>query len=121
MKKIVFPAIALLALLFTASCSTKFKIAAPYKNITVVYGFLDEGDTAHYIRIQKAFLDQNKSAVTMSQTPDSSFYSNIDVIVKRINVLTTTGSPSDTIHLNRVDLDLEGYPKQAGTFFTSPN
>jgi hypothetical protein len=119
MKKLFSPIVLLMAIVVIAGCSTKFNIGAPYKNVTVVYGFLDASDTAHYIRIQKAFLSQNQSAITMAQTADSSFYANLDVRINRINAVT--GAFYDTIHLNRVDLDLEGYPKQPGAFFTAPN
>ncbi len=118
MKKLFLPIAIILAVFVIAGCSTKFNIGAPYKNITVVYGFLDQSDTAHYIRIQKAFLDQNKSAITMSKDPDSSFYSNLDVKIQRISA---SGARLDTIHLNRVNMDNEGYPKQPGIFFQSPN
>ena len=120
MNKFLVPFIAIVALFSFASCSTKFNVAAPYKNITVIYGMLDQSDTAHYIRIQKAFLDNNKNALTMAQNPDSNFYASLNVTIARINYLTG-GGVHDTIHLNRVDLDLEGYPKQPGVFFNSPN
>jgi hypothetical protein len=100
-------------------CSEKFNVAAPYKNITVVYGLMDMADTAHYIRIQKAFLDEHKSAVTMAQNADSNFYPNLDVIVRKVDFQENV--QHDIIHLKRVDLNLEGYPKQPGTFFTAPN
>ena len=103
-----------------AGCSEKFNVAAPYKNITVIYAFLDRADTAHYIRVQKAFLDQNKSALVMAQRYDSNFYANINVRINRISIIDTS-HVLDTIHLNRVDLDLEGYPKEQGAFFNSPN
>jgi hypothetical protein len=118
MKKLI-PAILILALA-VSGCSTKFNVAAPYKNITVVYGLLDEIDTAHYIRIQKAFLDDSKSALAMAQVPDSNFYSNLNVKIERIDAFNS-GTIFDTIHLNLVDLNQEGYPKQSGVFFNSPN
>ncbi len=120
MKKIFAPFIVVIAVFCLAGCSTKFNIAAPYKNITVIYGLLDQGDTAHYIRIEKAFLDQNKSALTMAKVADSSYYAHLNVRINRILVSDGT-TMHDTIHLNQVDLDNEGYPKQAGTFFTAPN
>jgi len=120
MKKIIFPVIAFFVLLSVVGCKTKFNIAAPYKSITVIYGLLDESDTAHYIRIQKAFLDQNKSALTIAQNADSNFFPNINVRVEVIDYLGT-GNIIDTIHLNKVDLNLEGYPKAPGVFFNSPN
>jgi len=103
------------------SCSTKFDVAAPYKNITVIYGFLDQADTAHYIRIQKAFLDNNKNALTMAQTPDSNFYASLRVKIERINFYSTGGVHDTIVNIKRVDLNLEGYPKEPGVFFNSPN
>lgn len=119
MKKLFFPLIAA-STLFATSCSEKFEVAAPYKDITVVYGFLDMADTAHYIRIQKAFLDENKSAVSMAKESDSNFFSNINVRIERY---TANGSSImiDSLHLDKVDLTQEGYPKQAGIFFDAPN
>ncbi len=118
MKKIILPLLALMALSILPSCSEKFNVAAPYKSITIVYGLLDKSDTAHYIRIQKAFLDDTKSALAMAKESDSSFFNNINVKIKRISM---SGNLLDTIHLDRVDLTAEGYPKEAGTFFNSPN
>jgi hypothetical protein len=110
--------IAIVALITGSGCSEKFDVAAPYKDITVVYAFLDNSDTAHYIRIQKAFLDQNKSALDMAREYDSSFYKNLNVTIKRF---LFDGKLYDTIHLDLVNLDNEGYPKQTGTFFNTPN
>ncbi|MES2704320.1 MAG: hypothetical protein V4649_16885 [Bacteroidota bacterium] len=119
MNKLIFPFVILAAFLL-GGCSEKFDVAAPYKDITVVYGFLRQSDTAHYVRIQKAFLDQNKSAITMAKTADSNFYANLNVKIKRFRVF---GSNTfvDTIHMDRVDLAAEGYPKQPGIFFDAPN
>lgn len=110
--------IATLSFVFT-SCSEKFNIAAPYKNITVVYGILDKADTAHYIRIEKAFLDNNKSFLTMAQVPDSSYYANLHVVIKRISM--SYGNVVDSILPVKVDLANEGYIKSPGAFFTAPN
>ena len=120
MKKLIIPFIATAAVLIMASCSEKFNVAAPYKDITVVYGFLDMKDTAHYIRIQKAFLDQDKSALSMAKVADSSFYANLNVRIERYSI-SGKNLYHDSIHLNRVDLTTEGYPKEPGTFFESPN
>ena len=120
MRKIILPLLVLSAIVFFPACSEKFDVAAPYKSVTVVYGLLDRNDTAHYIRIQKAFLDNNKSALAMAKEVDSNFYKNINVRVAKIP-FSGIGLPSDTIHLNKVDLANEGYPKDQGTFFNSPN
>lgn len=118
MKKISASLILALSLFALPSCNEKLNIAAPYKNITVVYGMLNRGDTAHYIRIQKAFMDENQSAVTMAKESDSSFYRSLNVVVKEIN---SAGTVVATIPLNRVNIEQEGYQKEPGTFFNSPS
>ena len=120
MKKLFFPIVAL-ALSALVGCSEKIKVAAPYKNITIIYGLLDQQDTAHYVRIQKAFLDNNKSALDMAKAADSNFFRSMNVVVKRYKAFGATNTLRDTIHLDKVDLNLEGYPKQPGVFFQSPN
>lgn len=119
MKKLVLSAIGLAVMLGLHSCSEDFEITAPYKDITVAYGILNITDTAHYIRIQKAFLDENKSAIDMAKVADSNFYAQLDVKVKEIN--TTTNTLVSTTQLDRVDLVNEGYPKEPGAFFEAPS
>jgi len=118
MIKLLLPLLA--ASLLLSSCSEKFDVAAPYKDITVVYGYLDMSDTAHYVRIQKAFLDENKNAVDMAKVSDSSFFSDIDVSIERYTVGTNPAFVN-SFPLTKVDLTAEGYPKQPGTFFDAPN
>lgn len=78
---------------------------------------LNRGDTAHYIRIQKAFMDENQSAVSMAKEADSSFYRALNVVVKEIS---PTGTILATIPLSRVNLISEGYQKEPGAFFDAP-
>lgn len=118
MKQLVIPF--LLLVLLATSCKDDFDVAAPYKNITLVYATLNRDDTAHYFRIEKAFLDQNKSAIDMAKVPDSSFYTNLTVVMKEYvnNAFTRSWT------LNRVKMEDEGYPKDAAGsqgFFTTPS
>lgn len=117
MKKCLGIFVTALLALGISSCSEDFEVAAPYKNITVVYGMLNIEDTAQYVRIQKAFLDEHKSALEMAGIADSNFFRNITVRMKEVrnNVIL-----SDIV-MNRVDMNLEGAPKPPGTFFNSPN
>ncbi|XZF12593.1 hypothetical protein ACTHGU_12460 [Chitinophagaceae bacterium MMS25-I14] len=125
MRKFILPALGLASVLGAASCSKDFSVAAPYKNITIVSGLMTMGridaisDSVQYIRIQKAFLDENKNAIEMAKVPDSSYYpeGDIEVTMREYN---GTALLSSTI-LSRVDLSQEGYTKEDGTFFTSPN
>jgi len=99
-------------------CSTKFNVDAPYKNITLVYGILDNADSVHYIRIQKSFLSATLSAYDMAKVSDSSFYPQLNVVLKAYN---NSGSLVSIMPLTKIDLNTVGQQKDTGTFFTSPN
>jgi hypothetical protein len=116
MKKILFSFLLLSSVLGFNSCSEDFQVAAPYKDITVVYGLLNMSDTAHYIRIQKAFLDESKSAVDMAKEADSNYHKDLQVMMREV-----AGASVVTTILERVDMNAEGYPKSSGAFFGSPN
>src|SRR5690348_5076996 len=104
MKKIFLP-LGFAAIIAATSCSEDFEVAAPYKQVAVVYGILNAKDTAHYIRIQKAFMDEDKSALDMSKVPDSSYFKEGDIEATLIEV---NGSNTvKTIPLTRVDMTLE--------------
>lgn len=63
------------ALLFVSSCSTDLNVLADYKETMVVYGLLNQSDTAQYIKINKAFLGLG-NALEFAQTYDSINYTN---------------------------------------------
>lgn len=120
MKKNIL-SLAAVAMLGMASCSEDFEVAAPYKDVTVVYGIWDKDDTAHYVRIQKAFLDEKKSALDMSKVPDSSYYKDLSVVVRELS----GGKVLRTVPLQKVDLAAEGYQKDPAaneqSFFRNPH
>ena len=123
--RILITILGLSAILGLQSCSEDFTVAAPYRQITVVSGILDRDDPAHYIRIQKAFMDENKSAIDMSKQPDSSFFSNLEVKLYQYNIEQT--KILDSVTLSRVDMNNEpgDYRKYDAVnnqqFFTTPN
>lgn len=120
MKKLLIPVFLLFTFFGLQSCSEDFEVSAPYKAVTIVYGILDMGDTAHYIRIQKSFLDESKNAFDMAKVSDSSFYKDgdLEVLIKEFSGSTQIGQPSV---LQRVNMDAEGFRKDTGTFFTTPH
>jgi len=66
--------ILILALSFVfSSCETDFDTIAEWKDITVVYGLLDQKNSVQYIKINKAFLGDG-NALVYAQEPDSSNY-----------------------------------------------
>jgi hypothetical protein len=114
MKKLflLFPAISLLL----ASCSNDFEVTASWKEVPVVYAILSAKDSVNYIRVEKAFLDPDKSALEVAQIADSIYYpaNAIQVYLERVK----TGA---RVQLTRVDGNLEGFVREGGIFATTPN
>jgi hypothetical protein len=69
--KIILGAILLMPLFF--ACNSKLDVNADWKDITIVYGILNQNDTVHYFKITKAFLGDG-NALAYAQIPDSSYY-----------------------------------------------
>ena len=114
MKKLLF--LLLPAVLMIQSCSNDFDVTAPWKEIPAVFSILSPKDTAHYIRVEKAFLDPETNALEIAQIADSLYYPEnaIDVYLERV-------STGQRIQLHRVDGNLEGYVREEGVFATQPN
>src|SRR5690606_16691935 len=91
------------------SCSDDLELITDWKEIPVVWGFLEIGDTAQYIRVEKAFLDGQTSALVIAKNPDSLYFKDIDV--RLVNE-----SSGQTYTLQKVDGNLEGYPREPGIF-----
>lgn len=107
------PAIIVAAIIF-ASCDNELVVTDEWKDIPVVWGLLNKSDTAHYIRVEKAFLDPTTSALDIARIPDSLYYDDATVSLKRI-------SNNQVYLLERVNGDLEGYPREGGIFAETPN
>jgi hypothetical protein len=113
MKKLAFLSVVFLSI-FLHSCDQDIDLTADWKDIPIIYGLLNISDTAHYIRVEKAFQDQNGSAFLAALEPDSLYYPS--ATVRLLNL--TTGKQAS---LQRVDGDDEGYPRESGVFAQSPN
>jgi hypothetical protein len=102
---------------FLAACSNEFEVAAPWKEIPVVYAVLAPKDTANYIRVEKAFLDPNRDALETAKIADSLYYpaAAITVSIKRV------GGTEPAIVLTRVDGVKEGIVRAEGIFAREPN
>jgi hypothetical protein len=113
MKKLLF-LLALAGSLYFAACSNDFDVAAPWKDIPVVYGLLNIQDSAHYIRVEKAYLDPDANALDLAKIADSLYYDNVTIQLERV-------SNGQVFTLQRVDGNLEGYPRKDGIFANAPN
>ncbi len=108
----------LAAIMMFNSCSNDLDLVDTWKDIPIVYGLLNVNDTAQYIRVEKAFLDEETSALVIAQEPDSLYYDNISVELEEIN---ENGAVEFTFSMDLVDANLEGYQRPEGIFAASPN
>ncbi len=107
MKRAFIPVI--LTALFCSTCKNDLVVIDEWKETTVVYGLLNQGDTAQYIKINKAFLGEG-NALQMAQVYDSSTYGNyLDVTLQRVK----NGVTTQTIIMQRDSSVL----KNSGTFY----
>jgi len=96
------------------SCDNTLDLIEERMDIPIVYGLLSTTDTAQYIRVERAFVDETISAIELAQDPDALYYENVDVSIIRL-------SNNETSILERVDGNEEGFPRQEGAFATAPN
>lgn len=112
MKKVFFAAIT--ALVFGA-CKNEININAEFKEAPIFYGLLNVDSSTHYIKVYKAFLDTETSAIDIAQNPDSIYYSDsIILYVER----QSTGQKTYLTKINGEDI---GRPMEEGIFANSPN
>lgn len=80
----------LVALILLSACDDSFDLNDDWSDITIVYGVLNSTDTAHYIKINKAFLGDG-NAYEMAKESDSIQYATelavrlIEYELKEIN------------------------------------
>lgn len=100
-----------LSTLVSTSCHNSLNVLAPYKDVTVVYGLLDQNDPVHYFRINKGF-EGPGNAYTMAMQYDSIYYpvGSIRAYIKDSNVNTQT--IVDTFNLDTTTT----VPLASGTF-----
>ncbi len=111
MKRLLIFLITLTAVI---SCDNELELIEEKKDIPIVYGLLSVSDTAQYIRVERAFVDETQSAFELAMDPGALYYPDAVVQLER----ASTGS---LFSLTRVDGTEEGYPRDAGAFAQFPN
>jgi hypothetical protein len=103
------------ALILLNGCKNDIDITADYKETPIIYGLLNIDSNFHYIKIYKAYLDENTNALDIAQNPDSIYYSDsVIVSIER-------QSNGQKIYLSKVDGNTIGKPMGEGIFANSPN
>ena len=67
------------------SCNNDINVAAPYKDIPLIYGKLNASDSIQYIRIQKGFLSNTTDATVLAKFKDSIYYPEKALVVVLTN------------------------------------
>jgi len=96
------------------SCKNDIDINAKWKEITVVYGLLNQNDTAQYIKINKAYLG-NGNAYQMAKIYDSTNYHS-----NQLSVLLERWRNGSLIENNVLQKD-NSIAKPAGLFANDSN
>ena len=96
------------------SCETDFNVNAEWKEVTVVFGLLDQSQDTQYIRINKAFLG-NENADNMAMISDSIHYDPSILDVKMYKV------SSQSNILDSISLIAQIREKDEGMFATEGN
>lgn len=106
--------ICLIAVGLLASCKNDFDLIEDGNNFPVVYGFVNMSDTAQYIRVERAFGQEDVNAITLAEDPGEVFYDNVDVTITNI-------STGNSFTLEKVNAVNEGYSRDPGDFLVDPN
>lgn len=77
------------ALILMVSCQDDLSINAEWESIPVVYCLLNQNETVHYVKVNKAFLGE-ASAAEMAQVSDSLFYDDAEVWIEKV-IRTSAG------------------------------
>ncbi len=110
----------LLIVILGVSCSNDFDIIEGKVDVPVVYAILSAQDTAHYVRLEKAFVDPDIPASELAQDPNQLYYDEATVMLLK-EVANGNEVKYDTFTLRKVDGNKEGYVRDSGAFAQAPN
>lgn len=94
-----------------SACDNTIDINAEYQEETFIYGLLEINEQDQYIRIQKNYLQNGVSALTLAEDPTNTYYPVEDILVE----LSPAGQEEYTT------LTADTLPKDPGTFSSSSN
>jgi hypothetical protein len=102
----------IMATLLQSCNDNTFDVTDGWNEFTTAICLMDKNDTTHYLRIGKAFLDKNRSALEIAKIQDSLYYQNLQVVITEVvnNNVVRTFNATPTVAL----------PKDTGVF-AAPN
>ena len=79
-KKYLYFIFISLGLIVLNSCNEKIELIGDFVETAVVYGLLDQADSLHYIKINRAFIGPG-NALEIAQIADSSYFTNVNATI----------------------------------------
>ena len=107
-----------LGLIVLNSCNEKIELIGDFVETAVVYGLLDQADSLHYIKINRAFIGPG-NALEIAQIADSSYFTNVDATISEYlnGDLTRSWLLRDTILDNKDPNGVFYAPEQKVYYF----
>ena len=107
-----------LGLVVLNSCNEKIELIGDFVETAVVYGLLDQADSLHYIKINRAFIGPG-NALEIAQIADSSYFTNVDATISEYlnGILTRSWLLRDTILDNKDPNGVFYAPEQKVYYF----
>ena len=107
-----------LVLIVLNSCNEKIELIGDFVETAVVYGLLDQADSLHYIKINRAFIGPG-NALEIAQIADSSYFTNVEATISEYlnGNLTRSWLLRDTILDNKDPNGVFYAPEQKVYYF----
>jgi hypothetical protein len=71
----------LTGMFFFTSCNEEVNLIGGFEETAVIYGLLDQSDSLHYIKINRAFIGPGNS-LDIAQIPDSNYFDQVDAKIE---------------------------------------
>ncbi len=112
MKNTVILFWAFILLLFS-SCETDFDVTAEYEDVTIVYGLLNQIDSVHHVKINKAFLGDGNLLEYAAIEDSSTYQTELNVVLEEYDGDQVTRSfELDTTKITNKEEGVFYHPEQ---------
>ena len=103
-------------ILLSTRCTTDFDLTAESEEIPIIFTLLNQNDSIHYVRVQRAYLIDG-NALDAAQVPDSIYYTDPEILHVTLKNVAT----GQTMGMTPVVGDTLEIFKELGVFANSPN
>jgi hypothetical protein len=100
-----------LTLTFLQSCNEDVDLIGEFTETAVVYGVIDQADSVHFVKINRAFIGPGNS-LEIAQIPDSSYFKSVSATITEIGGEGRTWILKDTTVTNKDENGVFYAPEQ---------